>query len=144
MHISAAGGVPQPLTKLKESEGSHRWPQFLPDGKTLLFTIATTGTYDDATIAGYRMDTGEQKILFSGGTFARYVPAGYLASSRAGTIMATPFAASRLEVLGTSAPVLEGVMSYGGTGAGQFDFSGLGLLVYVPGGPQSFGDLTMV
>ena len=37
--VSAAGGAPQPLTKLKEGEISHRWPQFLPDGKTILYAI---------------------------------------------------------------------------------------------------------
>ena len=41
--VSAAGGAPQPLTKLKEGEISHRWPQFLPDGKAILYTIGTGG-----------------------------------------------------------------------------------------------------
>src|SRR5579863_567221 len=31
MRISASGGTPQPITKLRPSERSHRWPQFLPD-----------------------------------------------------------------------------------------------------------------
>ena len=40
--VAAAGGTPQPVTGLDSSkqEGSHRWPQFLPDGRHYLFTVA--------------------------------------------------------------------------------------------------------
>ena len=39
--VSAAGGTPQPLTELDadKGEGDHDWPQILPDGKSMLFTI---------------------------------------------------------------------------------------------------------
>lgn len=39
MRVSAAGGPPEPATKLDVSRGEnrHRWPFFLPDGKHLLF-----------------------------------------------------------------------------------------------------------
>ena len=43
----------------------------------------------------------------------------------------------RLDVLGTPAPVLEGVRAGdAGSGAAQFSFSSLGSLTYVPGGPS--------
>jgi serine/threonine-protein kinase len=142
--VSAAGGAPQPLTKLKEGETSHRWPQFLPDGKTILYAIGA-GNPDDAQIAAYRLDTGEQKILIRGGTYPQYVPTGHLVYYRAGTIMAVPFDTARLEVHGTPAPAIEGVMSAtANTGAAQFSFSSMGSLVYVPGGPQSEVQTTLV
>ena len=142
--VSAAGGAPQVLTKLKEGENSHRWPQFLPDGKTILYTSTIGGSSDDAHIAVQRLDTGEQRVLTRGGTYARYVPTGHLVYYRAGTIMAAPFDAARLEVLGTPSPVAEGVMSAtANTGAGEFSFSSLGSLVYVPGGSQA-GERTLV
>ena len=62
--VSAAGGAPQELTRLKEGEGSHRWPQFLPDGKTLLFTVTSGANIDE--IAAQRLDTGEQRVLIRG------------------------------------------------------------------------------
>ncbi len=143
--VSAAGGAPQPLTKLKEGESSHRWPQFLPDGKTILYTIGTGGSYDDAQIAAYRLATGEQKVLIRGGTYARYVPTGHLVYYRAGTIMAAPFDTARLAVLGTPVPAIEGVMStIGNNGGAQFSYSSLGSLVYVPGGLQSDVQTTLV
>jgi len=132
--ISAAGGDPQVLTKLGEGEGAHHWPQFLPDGKAVLYAIGTPGIFDDASIAVQRLDTGDRRILIRGGTYPRYVPTGHLIYYRAGTIMAVPFDASRLDVLGTPAPAVEGVMAgTGNGGAAQFSFSGLGSLVYVPG-----------
>jgi Tol biopolymer transport system component len=143
--VSAAGGAPQPLTMLKEGETSHRWPQFLPDGKTILYTIGTGGSFDDAQIAAYRLDTGEQKVLIRGGTYARYVPTGHLVYYRAGTIMAARFDTAQLAVLGTPTPAIEGVMSTSGNNGGaQFSFASLGSLVYVPGGPQSDIQTTLV
>ncbi|MBI4480410.1 MAG: serine/threonine-protein kinase [Acidobacteria bacterium] len=144
--VSGAGGAAQELTKLKQGESSHRWPQFLPDGKSVLFTIGTAsqGSYQDAQIVAMRLDTGEQKILIRGGTYGRYVSTGHLVYYRAGTLMAVPFDPVRLEVNGTPAPVLEGVMSStGDTGAGQFSFSNLGSLAYVSGGVSS-ADMNLV
>ena len=39
--VSAAGGDPVPLTTIDESrtENSHRWPQFLPDGRQFLYFV---------------------------------------------------------------------------------------------------------
>jgi len=143
--VPAAGGESGALTKLKEGVLSHRWPQFLPDGKTILYTIGVGTSYDDANIVVQRLDSAEPKVLIRGGTYPQYAPTGHLVYYRAGTIMAVPFDASRLEVRGTPAPALEGVMSgAGGTGAGQFSFSSLGSLVYVPGGPQDLAQQTLV
>ena len=39
LRVAAAGGTPMPLTKLDVSrqEIAHLWPQFLPDGRHLIF-----------------------------------------------------------------------------------------------------------
>ncbi len=143
--VSAAGGAAQPLTTLKEGELSHRWPAFLPGGKAILFAIANAGNPEGWQIAVQRFDTGERKILVRGGSHARYVPTGHLVYYRSGTIMAARFDLARLEVMGTPAPVLEGVMSSAiGSGAGQYSVSSPGSLIYVPGSGQARADLTMV
>jgi serine/threonine-protein kinase len=132
------------LTTLKEGEVGHLWPELLPGGKAILFTIATTGLPDDWQIAVQRLDTSERKILVRGGTYARYAPSGHLVYYRAGTVMAVPFDVARMEVTGTPVPVLEGVMSSSpGTGAGQYSFSRLGSLVYVAGSGQAGAELTL-
>jgi eukaryotic-like serine/threonine-protein kinase len=137
--VPAAGGDRQQVTKLRQGEFTHRWPQFLPDGKTLLFTVGMTNstTVDDAAIALLRPGATEHEILIRGGTYPRYVPTGHLVYYRAGTIMAVPFDLDRLQLLGSPAPVQEGVMSSaGGAGGALFSVSERGTLVYVPGGPQ--------
>ena len=40
--VPDAGGTPQPLTRLEKGEVSHRWPEFLPGGKAVLFAAGTT------------------------------------------------------------------------------------------------------
>ena len=150
--VSAAGGEPQQLTKLNEGETSNRWPQFLPDGKAVVFTVALGGSPDDSQIAALRLETGERKVLVLGGTFGRYVPTspsaglrtGHLVYHRDGTIMAAPFDPARLEVLGTPAPVLEGVLGSPPdtqTGVAQFSFSNRGSLAYVPPEQQTAGTI---
>jgi hypothetical protein len=41
--VAASGGEAREMTKLNVEEGehSHRWPQFLPDGRSLLFLVQT-------------------------------------------------------------------------------------------------------
>jgi hypothetical protein len=106
------------LTELQESESTHRWPQFLPDGKSILFTAGTgSGDYNDAQIMAQRLGSSERKILVRGGTQGRYVPAdpaaplgaGYLVYYRARTLMAIPFDPASLEVKGSASPVIEEV-----------------------------------
>ncbi len=144
VQVSAAGGARQLLTKLKQGESSHRGPQFLPDGKTVLFTILAGGAPDDAQIAAQRLDSAEHRVLIRGGSYGRYVPTGHLVYYRAGTMMAVPFDPERLEVMGAPVPVLEGVMAgLGDTGVGQFSFSGQGSLAYIQGGAV-LADVTAV
>ena len=41
MRVAASGGAVAPVTQLASGQGSHRWPQFLPDGRRFLFSMAT-------------------------------------------------------------------------------------------------------
>ena len=134
--VSAAGGTPQVLTTLKGAT-SHRWPEVLPGGKAVLFTVGTEGSWDDAQIVVQHLETGERRVLIQGGNHARYAPTGHLVYARAGTLLAVPFDLARLEVTGAPVLVVEGVMR-STEGAAQFSFSGLGSLIYVPGGIQGF------
>jgi serine/threonine-protein kinase len=136
MKVAAAGGEPTPFTTLQQGETSHRWPQFLADGKAVLFTAGVSDNYDDAQIKVQRIDSKEQKILLRGGTSARYIPTGHLTYYRAGTLMAVPFDAKALEVTGPPAPVIEGVMA-ANTGNAQYSVSDVGSLVYIAGTPQT-------
>src|SRR5262249_22503262 len=70
MRVSAAGGTPQPLTKIS---GFHRWPQVLPGGKSVLLTVsANPFNWEDADIAVISVETSQIKIVQHGGYFGRY------------------------------------------------------------------------
>ena len=133
--VSANGGTPRILTTLKE-ESSHRWPEILPGGKAVLFTVATTvSNWDAAQIVVQSMETGERHVAVQGGIFGRYAPTGHIIYVRAGTLMAVPFDLNRLQTTGTPTPIVDGVMQ-STEGAAQFGISNLGWLVYIPGGIQ--------
>jgi len=46
------------------------------------------------------LDTGQRKVLMRASDDVRYVPTGHLVYVQAGTLLAVPFAADRLEVTG--------------------------------------------
>jgi serine/threonine protein kinase len=131
--VSATGGTPQIITNLKSEQGeiSHRWPEILPDGKSVLFTINTGMDADDKRIAILSLETGERRVLVKDGTHARYASAGYLIYLRAGSLLAAPFDVELLEVTGPAVRVLDGVKS-SGAGGGYYSFSRNGSFVWVP------------
>jgi serine/threonine-protein kinase len=144
--VSAAGGEPTVITKpdRERGEGDHYWPEFLPGGKAVLFTITlAAGGIENAQIAVLDLRTGMSKVLIRGGSHAHYVPTGHLVYAVAGTLRAVGFDLGRLEVTGTPASVIEGVVT---TGAGAVDFAvaANGSLVYVPSGAGGAGRQTVV
>ncbi len=44
LEVSTDGGEPRAITTLAEDERSHRLPQILPDGETVLFTVIEAST----------------------------------------------------------------------------------------------------
>ena len=135
MRVSAAGGEPQVLTTLDRARGevSHRYPQFLPGGRALLFTIFTGEGFDDANLAVLRFDTGERHTVIHGGHTGRYMPTGHLVYCQAGNLLAVPFDPVRLEAA-SAAPVaiVERLRLSSGTAGAEFSVSATGTLAYVP------------
>jgi Tol biopolymer transport system component len=138
--VPDAGGAPQRLTRLGKSDSSHRWPEFLPGGKAVLFAASDGATnWTNAQIAVQVVGAGERRSLVQGGTQPRYVPTGHLLYAQGGNLMATTFDPQRLQVTGASVPVVDGVVQSVSSGAAQYSISTTGSLVYVPGGVQGAG-----
>ncbi len=116
------------------AEISHRFPQLLPDEKSILFTIkqSNIATFDDALIAIQDLSTGRRKVLVHGGAYARYVPTGHLAYVRGKSILLVPFDLDRWEVTGSSSEVLEGGWMNQGSGDAKYSFTAGGLLAFIP------------
>jgi serine/threonine-protein kinase len=133
--ISASGGKPQVVTtpNAQQGEVGHYWPEILPGGKQVLFTIATAENFDEAYIVVQSLETGARQTLVRGGSYAHYVPTGHLVYIRAGSMMAVTFDLSQLKVTGTPVPVIDRVLVAPESGAGHFSFSNSGSLVYASG-----------
>jgi serine/threonine-protein kinase len=125
MRIPAAGGTPQRLTTPESSnnERTHRWPQILPGGETVLFTIggrSSPNYYLDARVAIVSLKTGRKTILFQGGTYSRYVPNGHIVYASEGGLFAVPFDPTRNQLAGPPVPVVQDVAVDTATGAAHF------------------------
>ncbi len=136
--IPPDGGVPQRLTKLDAGDFSHRWPQVLPGGQAVLFSASPSpDTWDNGYLEAASLKDGASKIVQRGAYYGRYLPGGYLAYVRQGTIFASKFDSGALQVTGAAVPMLQDVAANPGTGGGQFDFSpgpsGHGIFLYMSG-----------
>jgi len=136
--VSDAGGAtPQPLTHFEKGEVSHRWLEFLPGGKAVLFVASrATGNWANAQVAVQSVGTGERRNVI-GGTQPRYALSGHLVYAQAGTLMAAPFDLQRLTTTGAPVPVVQGLLQSPFSGGAQYSISATGSLVYVPGGVQA-------
>lgn len=133
--VAASGGQAEVISSLDSTarERSHRWPDVLPGGKAILFSVAyeVGNPLDDASIAVLDLNTGKHKILIKGGSFPRYVPTGHLVYARRGALVAVPFDAQRLEVTGAPVTVQEDLMTTVVNGRAQFSFSSKGDFAYI-------------
>jgi len=137
--ISAQGGKPRRLTT-PEKNRAHIWPEVLPGGKAVLFTLwRGENTFDQSHIGVLSLETGKWNVVIEGGFYARYAPTGHLLFVRGGSLFAAPFDLSEQRVTGASVPVLEGVLQDSFDGAGQFAVSRTGSLVYASGTAHSPG-----
>ncbi len=138
--VSPNGGTPEILITAKPGEALHG-PQLLPGGRVVLFTVAaSTGgdRWEKAQIVTQSIDSGERKVLITGGSDSRFLATGHLVYAVRGLLYAAPFDAQHGELTGAAAPVLEGVRRAVGNPAvlpatTHFDVSQTGTLIYVPG-----------
>jgi len=128
--VSASGGAPQRLTTPK-GEIDHWLPHFLPDAKSVLFTIVTGS--EDNRLAVLSLETGQRRVVMEGGGSGRYLASGHLVFLRNGVLFAAPFELARLQASQPAVPVVEGVGGTSLPAGGHLALSGSGTLVYVSG-----------
>ena len=135
--VSAAGGSPTAVTTLDRSKGevSHRWPQMLPGGAAVIFTVWTGPGSDERHLHLHMLGSGERRVLVQGASTGRYVSSGHIVYSRDDALFAVPFDLSQLQVSG--APVALPERAFDDEGA-HFSVSGSGLLAYLPAAPRRF------
>jgi serine/threonine protein kinase len=138
-----SGGALQSLTHTENGENSHRWPEFLPGGKAVLYAAGTTNTWAQGQVAVSLLTTGERRNLIRAGMYPRYAASGHLIYAQGGTLMAVPFDPQGLTLRGSAVPVVEDVMQ-STNGSVQYSLSDTGMLVYVPGGSVQATQRTLV
>jgi serine/threonine protein kinase len=134
--VSASGGTSQPVTTLDRAKGetSHRWPQILPGGKAVLFTVWEGPGWDEQHLEVVFLETRQRISVQPGGRTGRYVASGHLVYFRGHELMAVPFDLTRAEA--TDTPISLGIeLSPVGEGA-QFAVSDSGTLAYIQGSSQ--------
>jgi serine/threonine-protein kinase len=127
-------------TLLRDSTKSYRWPEFLPDGKTVLFTTAGNGP---PRIQALSLASRKVSDLGITGANPRYVGRGFLMYATAeGGLFAVPFDTDRLRVRGTAMLVAANVR-VGGGGVAKVGHSHNGIVVWM-GGTAARRELVLV
>jgi Tol biopolymer transport system component len=141
--VDAGGGLaPTPLTQLgtSPSEQSHRFPNFLADGRHFVFTawresgrsIIRLGSLDSPTttelVTGPAGETSGPADTAD--TSQAYVSGGHLLFVRGGALLAQPFDQTRWRLTGEATPVVPRVDVDDSNGRQAFTVSENGLLVY--------------
>jgi len=131
--VSAGGGTAERLTTPDSAAGelAHWWPQFLPDGRHVVFTNFST-PIERAKLELLDLRTGERRVLVRGAVFGRYLTTGQLVYASGESMLAVPFDLRRLAVTGPAIPVLGDIAVLPSNGLAAFSVSDRGDLAYVP------------
>ena len=139
LRVSSNGGTAEMLVATETGEQAHG-PQLLPGGEWLLFSLtrgAADTRWDSAEIVAHSLQTGERKVLWRGGSDARYVPTGHLLYALDDALFALPFDLERVEVSGGPVPLVAGLQRAPGPGGqtatAHYAVSDRGTLLHVIG-----------
>jgi eukaryotic-like serine/threonine-protein kinase len=135
--VSAEGGAPEIIARPESNEAVYA-PQVLPDGRGILFTVAS-GAFLDSPRLVVQMPSAERKTLVDGASDGRYLPSGHIVYAVGGRLFGVSFDLRRLEVTSHPVQIIEGVArtaltaTGGMTGIAQWSVSTTGTLAYIPG-----------
>ena len=139
--VSANGGTAVTLTTpdLQQREKTHRFPELLPDGKTVMFTVGThdIASFAEARIVVQSLTGGPAKTVIQGGTSAKYLRTGHIVYARDDVLMAVPFDLQQLAVTGPPVQLVANVSSAMDFARVEYAISDNGTLVYLSGGDAS-------
>ena len=132
--VPAQGGTPVVLAKPEPGDGA-RWywmPQFLPDGRHVLVSMAYRASGSGDRIGILDVETGERRDLLEG-AMPMLLPTGHLVFDRGSALFAVELDAGQLAVKGDPVPVLEGLeTTTAGADASTLAVGANGTLVYIP------------
>jgi Tol biopolymer transport system component/tRNA A-37 threonylcarbamoyl transferase component Bud32 len=135
--VPDSGGDPKPLTQVDPARGEHAhlYPQWLPGGRGILFTLRLGRDFTDvdrSNIAVLDTATGKWRTVIEGASFASY-GGGRVLFVRGASVFSAPFDPARLEVTGPALPVTEDIAVDPAEGVAHFALSPDGTLAFVNG-----------
>jgi serine/threonine-protein kinase len=152
LRVEAKPGVkPQWFTVLDSASGeyNHSWPEALPNGRGVLFTVAFNGRNgikgrNSYAIAVADIPSGQHRILIDDALYPRYSMSGHLLYVTANkTLMVVPFDQNSMKVTGEPTELAEG-MRLGDVGSADLAVSATGTLVYTTGPGRGNHELVWV
>jgi Tol biopolymer transport system component/predicted Ser/Thr protein kinase len=132
--VASNGGTPVALTTPTGGMTTHRWPLFLPGGKSFLYLAANHDLLDSPATALHvrSLDGKSDRVVIHTLANVAYVD-GKLLMVRENALVAQPFDSARGVLTGTAAVVVQNVRFDASTWRGVFDAAGR-TLIYQPGG----------
>jgi Tol biopolymer transport system component len=139
--VAAGGGIPEAATRLASNEVSHRFPQFLPDGRFLFLSVAF-GSGAHKVYVG-RLGSADTRALLDAGAAALYAHPGWLLLWRGSGLLAQRLDMETLALAGEPVPLVEPVRAFVTTlGSTVASVSGTQALVYQEGPIDFHAQLT--
>ena len=143
--VSSEGGDPRPLTAPDPDQRvlQHRWPQILPGGRHVLFTIQTP---EGPRLATMPLEGGTPQLVPGVGAVARgrYLPSGHLVLAQAQGLMAARFDPAARRLLETPVEIFTWEVSSPDLRVANFALADDGTLAYLTGISSSGGRLVWV
>ena len=145
------GAVPRRVTTLDtaDHEAHHSWPDVLPNGKGVLFTVGFSGRNGVKGGTSYAIDvaeipSGKHREILEDAMYARYAKPGYLLYVRTDkSLMVVPFDQNSMTATGEPTAFREG-MRLGLLGSADLAVSATGTLIYATGAGEGKQELAWV
>ena len=131
--VSQDGGASTLLAKPDATRGERAfaWPQFMPDGRSVLFTVLKNGPIDQAEVALLDLQTRRSTIVTKGGSAAQYTSRGDLVYASKAQLYAVPFDPATNGIRGEPVAARDIVLANtNDNGAADFALSDNGTLIF--------------
>jgi serine/threonine-protein kinase len=149
VRLPANGGAAEVLVPQGADESLHS-PQLLPGGESVLLTrtqrlAGTVGAYDQGQIVVAAIGGEDRRIVWQGGSAARYVPSGHLLFVQGNALFAIAFDADARAVRGGPVPIVQRLRRPPNstlTDAANYAVSDAGTLALIPRTDNAADDAT--
>jgi Tol biopolymer transport system component len=130
-NVPVTGGTPEAVTTLNESKGetAHRYPYFLPDGRTFLY-VALPGKHRVLDVYAGNVD-GREPVFVTQSLTSPVYASGHLVFQRGRRLMAQAFDPGALVLSGKPVDLGPAPNLFEGAGATKVSASGSGTLTYL-------------